>query len=48
MVVRSVEQWQALFKPHDDSVLKASEFCWTNNLCPRYFSKRIRQLALDM
>jgi hypothetical protein len=45
MVIRSIEQWQALFKQHDESGLKASEFCRANKLCPRYFSKRKRDLA---
>lgn len=26
MIVRSIEQWQALFKQHDESGLKASEY----------------------
>lgn len=45
MTRRSTEQWQALFKQHDDSGLKASEFCRTNKLCPRYFSKRKKDLG---
>lgn len=45
MMIRSIEQWQALFKQHDESGLKASEFCRANKLCPRYFSKRKRDLA---
>lgn len=45
MVVRNIEQWQALFKQHDESGLKASEFCRANKLCPRYFSKRKRDLG---
>ena len=40
MIVRSIEQWQALFKEHDESGLNATAFCEDNNLCPEYFSKR--------
>ena len=48
MVVRSTEQWQALFKQHDESGLKASEFCQVNKLCPRYFSKRKHDLGWNV
>jgi hypothetical protein len=48
MIVRSIEQWQALSKQHDESGLKASEFCRKNKLCPRYFSKRKRDLGWKM
>jgi hypothetical protein len=44
MVTRSVEQWQALFKQHDESGLNSSHFCRENDLCPKYFSKRKKDL----
>ena len=44
MTKRSVEQWQALFKQHDESGLKSSEFCRVNNVCSKYFSKRRKDL----
>ncbi len=45
MVKRSTEQWLDLFKQHDDSQLSASQFCRDKGLCPRYFSKRKRDLG---
>ena len=44
MTIRTVEQWQALFKQHDESGLKSSEFCRVNNVCSKYFSKRRKDL----
>lgn len=45
MVKRSVEQWQELFRQHDESGLSASQFCRENELCHRYFSKRKKDLG---
>lgn len=45
MKKRSNEQWQELFAQHDTSGISATEFCKQNNLCPKYFSLRRKQLA---
>lgn len=45
MITRSVEQWEALFKQHDESGLNLSHFCRENNLCPKYFSKHKKDLS---
>lgn len=45
MQKRSNEQWQELFAQHDTSGVSATEFCKQNNLCPKYFSLRRKQLA---
>ena len=45
MIRRSVEQWQVLFKQHDESGLSSSHFCRENDLCPQYFSKRRKDLG---
>jgi hypothetical protein len=45
MVKRSIKQWRELFKQHDESGLTAAQFCRNNGLCPRYFSKRKKDLA---
>ncbi|MBT0587982.1 IS66 family insertion sequence element accessory protein TnpA [Alteromonas oceanisediminis] len=42
---RTIEQWQTLFKQHDESGVTASQFCREQGLCPRYFSKRKRDLG---
>jgi hypothetical protein len=40
----SNEQWRELFAQHDTSGVSAAEFCKQNNLCPKYFSLRRKQL----
>lgn len=45
MVKRSTQQWQALFKQHDDSGTRAAQFCRDNDLCPKYFAKRKKDLG---
>lgn len=45
MPKRSKEDWLALFQQHDESGLPASQFCQQNNLCPKYFSLRKKQLS---
>lgn len=45
MIVRSRQQWLDLFKKHDASGLNAATFCRQEKLCPRYFSKRKKQLG---
>ncbi len=42
---RTKEQWQELFAQHDTSDVLAAEFCQQNDLCPKYFSVRRKQLA---
>lgn len=39
------EQWQELFARHDTSGVSAAEYCQQNDLCPKYFSVRRKQLA---
>lgn len=45
MVKRSIEQWRALFKQQKESGVRASQFCRDNGLCPKYFSKRKKDLG---
>jgi hypothetical protein len=45
MKKRTHDQWQELFALHDTSGVSAAEFCKQNNLCPKYFSLRRKQLA---
>jgi len=45
MKKRTKEQWQGLFAQHDISGVSAAEFCQQNDLCPKYFSLRRKQLA---
>lgn len=45
MPKRSKEDWLALFQQYDESGLPASQFCQQNNLCPKYFSLRKKQLG---
>ena len=45
MTTRTRAQWQALFQHHQKSGLSSSEFCKQNNLCPKYFSLRKKQLG---
>ena len=40
MVIRTTEQWQALFMQHDESGVTAAKLCRKNVLCPKYFAKR--------
>jgi hypothetical protein len=42
---RSIEQWRELFAQQDTSGVSAAEFCKQNDLCPKYFSLRRKQLA---
>ena len=44
MVIRTTEQWQTLFKQQKDSGISAAQFCRENNLCPKYFAKRKKDL----
>jgi len=44
MTRRSPTQWRALFREQEASGLKASAFCRSRGLCPKYFSLRRRQL----
>ena len=44
---RSDEQWQTLFKRHEESRLSAAQFCRENKLCPKYFSLRKKQLLSE-
>jgi hypothetical protein len=46
MKKRTVEQWQALFAEQLASGLSARQFCAQQNLCPKYFSLRQRQLSV--
>lgn len=41
---RTKSEWLALFQAHKQSGLTAAAFCRENNLCPRYFSVRKKQL----
>jgi hypothetical protein len=45
MKIRSQEKWRELFSQHAASGLSAQRFCKMNNLCPKYFSLRKKQLA---
>lgn len=47
MANRSREQWLGLFKEFEQSDPIASEFCRQRDLCPRYFSKRKKQLGFS-
>ena len=44
MVIRTKEQWQNLFKQHHESGVTAAQFCRENDLCPKYFAKRKKDL----
>lgn len=44
MIRRSHEEWEALFAKQASSGLSAAQFCTQQNLCPRYFSLRKKQL----
>lgn len=43
---RSKEDWQELIQRQADSGLSAQQFCRDNNVCPKYFSIRKKQLGL--
>jgi hypothetical protein len=45
MKKRNEEQWRALFAQQDASGVSAAVFCKQNELCPKYFSLRRKQLA---
>ncbi len=44
MIRRTVLQWRELFNEQIASGLTAAAFCREKQLCPRYFSKRRKQL----
>lgn len=46
MKKRSEQEWRDLFAQQATSGLSAQQFCKTNNLCPKYFSVRKKQLGL--
>ncbi len=48
MTRRSLTQWRALFREQEASGLKASVFCRSRGLCPKYFSLRRRQLSAGL
>jgi hypothetical protein len=43
---RSKEEWQELILRQTESGLSAQQFCRDNNVCPKYFSIRKKQLGL--
>jgi len=45
MIKRSEAQWFELFEKHERSGLSAAQFCRDENLCPKYFSLRKKQLG---
>lgn len=45
MKKRSEEQWRELFEQQETSGVSAAVFCKQNDLCPKYFSLRRKQLA---
>lgn len=44
MKKRSQEEWRELFARQETSGLSAAEFCKKNDLCPKHFSVRRKQL----
>jgi hypothetical protein len=44
MIKRSESDWKSLFEAHDRSGLSAAAFCREQQLCPKYFSLRKKQL----
>jgi hypothetical protein len=44
MKKRTRPEWLALFESHKQSGLSAAAFCQQNDVCPRYFSLRKKQL----
>ncbi len=45
MIKRSEAEWFELFEKHERSELNAARFCRDENLCPKYFSLRKKQLG---
>jgi len=45
MIKRTEAQWRALFSKFDKSGLSAAAFCRENQLCPKYFCLRRKQLG---
>ena len=43
---RSKEEWQELILRQTNSGLSAQQFCRDNDVCPKYFSIRKKQLGL--
>lgn len=43
---RSKEEWQKLILRQTESGLSAQQFCRNNDVCPKYFSIRKKQLGL--
>lgn len=43
---RSKEEWQELIFRQAESGLSAQQFCRNNDVCPKYFSIRKKQLGL--
>lgn len=43
---RSKEDWQELIQRQSGSGLSAQQFCRDNDVCPKYFSIRKKQLGL--
>lgn len=43
---RSKEEWQELILRQAESGLSAQQFCRNNDVCPKYFSIRKKQLGL--
>ncbi len=46
MKKRNEQEWRDLFAQHAVSGLSAQQFCKTNDLCPKHFSMRKKQLGL--
>ena len=44
MIKRSQDEWYSFFHEHKQSGQTAVAFCRERGLCPRYFSKRRKQL----
>lgn len=47
MIKRTAAEWQTLFNEHTQSGKSAAAFCRERGLCPRYFSKRRKQLLVS-
>lgn len=44
---RSHDEWRVLFAGQEASGLSAAEFCQQNDLCPKHFSLRRKQLGWE-
>lgn len=44
MKKRSAQEWRELFAQQEASGISAAEFCKQNDLCPKHFSVRRKQL----